>query len=75
MFEKGDRIKCITNKDNLIHLDLNLTYIFVEYFDENSDYLIIEYDRETAYSSYRFVLDKVYYRKQKIEKILKRERF
>lgn len=75
MFKKGDRIKCITNEGNLIQLDLNLTYIFVEFFDENSDYLIIESDQETAYSSYRFVLDQVYYRKQKIEKILIRERF
>lgn len=74
MFKKGDRIKCVTNEKS-IHLDLNLTYIFVEYFDENSDYLIIESDQETAYFSYRFVLDQVYYRKQKIEKILKRERF
>lgn len=70
MFKPGDRIKCITNEDCLLHLDLTKTYIFMEYFDENScEFLIIESDQESAYLSDRFRLDQAYYRKEKLKNL------
>lgn len=70
MFKPGDRIKCTTNEDCLLHLDLTKTYIFMEYLDEHDfEFLIIESDQESAYLSDRFVLDQAYYRKQKLKNI------
>ena len=69
MLKSGDRIKCIDNEHYNLHLDKNKTYVFVKYFDYDKDLIIVEDIDDCAFLEERFILDPIYYRKEKLKNI------
>jgi hypothetical protein len=67
-FNKGDVVICIDDSYSFCELILNEHYIVREVYD-NGKILLKDVYSKSAFFEKRFILDKNYYRKEKIKKL------